>query len=382
MQTINSICILRLSALGDICNLLPSIWQLRAKFPKAKIVWIIGKEGLELLKSVDIAKDNIEIILYDKSTGFKGMVSIWRKFKHRKFDVFCIMQTALRANILSLGIKAKIKLGYDWSRSKDGHYFFANRHIEKSGEKKVIEAYFDFLKYLGIKNLKWQWHLNLTSLNKDKFDFIDKKFFLLNPCSSSPKRDLDAEVYAKTLFEIWQKYKIIGVITGINSDYAKKVATKILTQVKKLDSAENSQNLTGAWLDITGKTSIGELWSLVAKSEFVISPDSAILHLAAAVNKPPIGLYANKNPDYTGAIFGDAYFVSKYSQAAEKYLQKYTSTGIYRHTKNFKKTKYKKLKFGTSIKSAQAMELIKAEDILDKVSLIILLKNLKQDYKK
>lgn len=378
MHNINSICILRLSALGDICNLLPSIWQLRANFPKAKIVWIIGKEGLELLKSVDIAADNIEIVLYDKSTGFKGMRAIWHKLKPIKFDVFCIMQTALRANILSLGIKAKIKLGYDWARSKDGHYFFANDHIEKSGEKKIIEAYFDFLRYLGIKQPKWQWRLNLQDLNKDKFSFIDKKYFLLNPCSSSPKRDLKPEIYAKTLVEIWQKHRIIGVITGINSDYTKDFAEKILTHTKNLARAENKENSTGAWVDVTGKTTIGELWSLVAKSEFVISPDSAILHLAAAVKKPPIGLYANKNPDYTGAIFGDAYFVSKYSQAAQKYLRKYVSTGIYRHTKNPKKTKYKRLKFGASIKSAQAMELIRPEDILNKVDLAILLKELNQ----
>lgn len=397
MKNPKSICVLRLSALGDVCNILPSISQLSENFSDAKIVWILGKEVATILESVNLCK-NVEIVIYDKSTGLRGMRQIWQKLGKTKFDVFCIMQTALRANILSLGIKAKIKLGYDWARSKDGHYFFANRHIKKSPDKKIIEAYFDFLRYLGIKNPKWQWRLQLEKLDAKEFDFIEHKYFLLNPCSSSPKRDLSPQVYAEVMFQIWQKYKIIGVITGVNSDYVRNFASSILQKLAKLqkasidfekvngayvDSEENSLNfkkVNGAYRDLVGKTTIAQLWALVEKAEFVISPDSAILHLAAATQTPPIGLYANKNPDYTGSIFGDAYFVSKYSQAAEKYLGKSVQTGIYKNDFLSKNKGFfnKKLKFGTSIKSAQAMQLIKAQDILNKVELAILMQDLKQ----
>lgn len=378
MRNIKSLCVLRLSALGDVCNIAPSIWELRDKFPNARIVWILGKNEAPILNSLDLK--NIEVVIYDKSTGFAGMLKIWRNLRKTKFDVFCIMQNALRANILSLGIRAKIKLGFDWARSKDGHYFFANRHIEKSGDKKIIEAYFDFLKYLGIKNPKWHWRLKLKRLDRKKFNFIDKKYYLLNPCSSSPKRDLSPKIYAELIFEIWQKYKIKCLISGVGSEYVKSFADSILTELGVLENSR-CKKATGAYENLVGKTNIDELWSLVEKSEFVISPDSAILHFASAVQVPPIGLYANKNPDYTGSIFGDAYFVNKYEEACEKFLKRSAHTGVYRFVENPRKSPYKKVRFGKSIKSADAMKLIKTQDILNKVSLAILLKDLAKNSK-
>lgn len=40
-----SLCILRLSAIGDVCNVLAVVQQIQRYWPQTEITWIIGKNG-------------------------------------------------------------------------------------------------------------------------------------------------------------------------------------------------------------------------------------------------------------------------------------------------------------------------------------------------
>ena len=46
---VNSICILRLSAIGDVTHALPVVATLQNRFPDAKITWVIGKIEYKLM---------------------------------------------------------------------------------------------------------------------------------------------------------------------------------------------------------------------------------------------------------------------------------------------------------------------------------------------
>lgn len=47
---INSICIVRLSALGDVLMAVPLIRTLQASFPETKLTWIISKPAFDLVE--------------------------------------------------------------------------------------------------------------------------------------------------------------------------------------------------------------------------------------------------------------------------------------------------------------------------------------------
>ncbi len=56
---INTICILRLSAIGDVCHAVAAVQAIQAVHPHASITWIIGKiehKLLEGLPGVDFIK--------------------------------------------------------------------------------------------------------------------------------------------------------------------------------------------------------------------------------------------------------------------------------------------------------------------------------------
>lgn len=46
------------------------------------------------------------------------MKSVWQQLKSERFDALLDMQVALRASALSLGIKAKYRIGFSKNRTK------------------------------------------------------------------------------------------------------------------------------------------------------------------------------------------------------------------------------------------------------------------------
>ncbi len=62
-----SICILRLSAIGDVTHVVPVIRAIHKHLPQAKITWIIGKLEARLLSGLP----GVEFIVFDKK-GWLG----------------------------------------------------------------------------------------------------------------------------------------------------------------------------------------------------------------------------------------------------------------------------------------------------------------------
>ena len=101
-----SLCILRLSAVGDICHTLPIIRTLQQAWPDTRLTWIIGKLEHSLVGDIS----GIEFIIFDKAKGFKAYRGLRQQMKGRHFDVLLHMQMSLRASLASLLVLGAISL--------------------------------------------------------------------------------------------------------------------------------------------------------------------------------------------------------------------------------------------------------------------------------
>ena len=59
-----SICLLRLSALGDVTHVLPLVHARQRAWPDVALTWIIGKGEQRLLDGLP----GVEFVVYDKQT--------------------------------------------------------------------------------------------------------------------------------------------------------------------------------------------------------------------------------------------------------------------------------------------------------------------------
>ncbi|WP_197475053.1 glycosyltransferase family 9 protein, partial [Oleiphilus sp. HI0079] len=151
MSSPESICILRLSALGDVCNAVAAVQAIQKSFSEAKITWIIGKLEHQLVYDLP----GIEFIVFEKARGKAAIDDLKTAMQNRSFDVLLHMQVAMRANRLARLIPAKKKLGYDWKRAKEGHSLVINERIPpllpKSSEQHVLDSFISFALKLGAK---------------------------------------------------------------------------------------------------------------------------------------------------------------------------------------------------------------------------------------
>jgi heptosyltransferase I len=306
---INSICIVRLSAIGDATHVLPVIATLQKNYPNAKITWVIGMLEYKLMQGLE----GVDFVIYDKKKGFKGYLALRKQLKHITFDALLHMQYSLRGNIAAWMIKAKTRIGFDKKRSRELHGFRLNKRIQAVDKQHVLDGFMEFAVALDIKEKIYQW--NITTSDKDKEYAAgvidkDKKNVIISPCSSNKLRNWSNENYAIICDYIIEKYGAQVILCSSPSPFEKQTAQ----QIEKL--AKHSVT------NVAGKDTLKQLFAMMDAADLVISPDSGPMHIANAAQTPVIGLHGATTSKRSGAYSFRHLAVDCFDQAAKEILKK------------------------------------------------------------
>lgn len=303
-QAPKSLCVLRLSAIGDVCHVLAAVQQIQKYWPETEISWIVGKTEAQLLAGIP----NAELIVYDKKSGWKGVLALWRQLKHRRFDALLNMQTAFRASVLSFGIKARYKIGFGKQRAREGQWLFTNRKVQDPQNPHVLDGFMAFVEYLGVPVEAPHWQLAVSEQDKEAVKpYIDpaRKNLIISPCSSKAEKDWLVERYAKVA-NIAHQHNVNVILCGSPA----KREVEILQKITALCDFQP--------VNLSGKTNLKQLVALIGMADLVISPDSGPAHMATTQGTPVIGLYAYHNPLRTGPYNNLANVVSVYEKNVRK----------------------------------------------------------------
>ncbi|HEY8035977.1 MAG TPA: lipopolysaccharide heptosyltransferase II [Methylobacter sp.] len=78
----------------------------------------------------------------------------------------------------------------------------------------------------------------------------------------------------------------------------------------KADAAQINQKTSGLCTDFTGRTSLAEAVDLMSLADTVVSNDSGLMHVAAALNKKLIAVYGSSDPGFTPPLNDKAQVIS------------------------------------------------------------------------
>mgnify|MGYP001026501073 CR=1 FL=1 len=203
-----SLCILRLSALGDATHTLPVVRAIQQHWPGTRISWIIGKLERRLLAGVD----QVEFIVFDKRGGWPEVRRLRAALRGRRFDVLLHLQVAARANLLSRLVEAPVRLGWDRARSRDFHHWFSNCRVASVPMQHQVQGFLEFPRALGIAVGAPRWDLPVAA-DAAAWAALTDAFFptgvriatyrqLLLAVPDAPRRlyDLDALLWADVPF--------------------------------------------------------------------------------------------------------------------------------------------------------------------------------------
>lgn len=337
-----SLCILRLSAIGDICHTLPVVRTIQQAWPHTRLTWIISKAEYSLLQGIP----DIEFLVFDKSRGAAAYRDIRRQLKSRSFDALLHMQMSLRASLISLFVQAPIKLGFDRARAHDLQWLFTNRKIAPRQQQHVLDSLFGFSEALGINARDLRWDIPIAEQDVQRArELADpaRPYLVISPSSSKPYRNWHVVGYAKLADYAATRYGLRVCITGGNTQLEQQLAAEICARVS-----------TDKIVNLVGQTSLKQLLAVLQHAVCVIAPDSGPAHMATAVGTPVIGLYACTNPNRARPYLSAEWTVNRYPEAVQEKYHKPVEA----------------LPWGTRVRDPGTMERISIEEVqatLDKL---------------
>ena len=330
-----SICLLRVSALGDVTHVLPLLHALRRALPDAPVTWVIGKAEHRLLDGLP----GVRFIEYDKRAGLAGMRAV-RQQCNAPFDALLQMQVSARANLLSAFIRARRRIGYDRARSRDGHGLVINERIAHRPGVHVLDAISSFGEPLGLARVDAAWNLPVPddahAWARAQWPEDATRTLVISPCSSHALRNWRAERYAALAdHAVFQGWRV--VLCGGRSQLERETGNAILATMR------------APAVDLIGKDTLKQLPALLARADLLVTPDSGPMHIANAMGTAVLGLHAATNPRRSGPYSERRYCVDRYDDAARKYRGKPAAA----------------LKWGTRIEADGVMDLVTVDDAIE-----------------
>ncbi len=291
---------------------------------------------------------DIDFVVFDKSGGLESVRRLRSALRGRRFDLLLHMHPTLRANLVSLAVSAKVRLGFDRARAKDWQGLFTNCRIESKDRQHVMDGLFGFAQAVGVSDRVLRWDIPLSGADRAfaaEQSGEGQPLLVLSPCSSARRgrrenfRNWRPEHYAAVADHAVARHGARVVMTGDATEEAHAFTRPVLAEARE------------AIVDLVGKTSLKRLLALLERAVALVCPDSGPAHMGTAVGTPVVGLYSSTNPDRAGPYESLDYTVNKYAEAVmEEYGRPVDD-----------------LRWGTRVHNHSAMELISVEEVCRQV---------------
>ncbi|MCP4981298.1 MAG: glycosyltransferase family 9 protein [Gammaproteobacteria bacterium] len=333
-----NICIVRLSALGDVTHAVPVLRAIQQNWPRTRITWICASLEHKLLSAID----GVRFIVLDKKGGWKAYRNLRRELAGEKFDIMLQMQTSTRANITGACVKANIKLGWDKFRARDYHRLFMTHAIPQTRQQHQVQGHLSFARTIGLDAREPVWDFPIAD---EAIAFAEsvlpatQRILLISPCSSHPWRNWRNERYAAVADYAVERHGMAVVLSGGPSEFEQASGEAIEAAMKN------------PVINLVGKDTLPQLVALLKRVDIVLCPDTGPAHLASALGTPVIGLHACTWSKRSGPYHSLHLCVDKFAEAARRYRNK----------------EPQQLRWGTRIEMEGVMDLVEVDAVIERL---------------
>ena len=295
------ICLIRTSAIGDTVHALAMVNALRHGYPDAHLTWVLQTIPHEMVKM----QPGIDrFITFNRKGSLAEWRTLIRRLRQHEFDLVIAPQASAKVSLLTLLAPAKVKLGFDWRRSRELLYITTNHHIPPRPMRHVQDQFFEFIEYLGIENFPVQWDFQFTETERtwqqNFFADIKRPVIGFVIASAHPEKDWPPKFYAKLMDDLDKRLDLQPMMIGGPSERERQIAEKILSLCQSRPIIALEKPIRHTMLQLDG-------------CRLVIAPDTGPLHISVALDTPTIGLYGYSNPKRCGPYKFRDLLIDKYN---------------------------------------------------------------------
>lgn len=308
-----NILIIKPSSLGDIVHALPVLHGLRARYPAARIAWLVGSSFAALLENHPQIN---ELIRFDRARFGR----LWRSpailleflrfaaaIRRRRFDLVVDLQGLIRS-----GLIARLSGGHSVGPAAAREFawaFYSRRVRPPPGAEHAVDKNLAIAAACGAAVATPVFDLAVTDAERARARELlrgrggadggggtdsggrDGPFIALLPGARWPSKLWPPLRFAELIDRLAQHGRPRCVLLGAPSE--RPIAAAIV-------AAPVLAACTAPPLDLVGRTNLRELTAVLSLAAQVICLDSGPMHIAAALGRPIVALFGPTNPRRTG----------------------------------------------------------------------------------
>ncbi len=285
-SNVNKILLIRVEHIGDVILATPAFRALKEKYPDAKIDVLVRSNSKIILEG----NKNVKAIEFNPPWLAKGgslseVFSMIPKLKKEKYDIIIDMHGDPR-NILLSSLIGGYRIGFGIR----GFGFLLNK-VVKWDEKHIIERNLDLTRSIGAdtKNKQTEIILSKEDLKYSNKIFSENKItnaVCINPGAGRKEKMWTSEGWADVADYLIEKgFNVI--FTGSRNE---------IHEVNKIKSLMNDER----YIDLTGKTDLKQMASIIKRCKLVVGPDTGPIHIAKAVKTSTFAIFGPENPNIWG----------------------------------------------------------------------------------
>jgi lipopolysaccharide heptosyltransferase II len=273
--------IVRTDRIGDLILSTPVAEVLKRNYPKSRVTMLVSPYTEDLLQN----NPWVDEVITDDNTGFKGLLKSIKILREGKFDVVVLLRPTLRLAFLLFfsGIKVRIGTGYRAYQFLFNYKIYQHR---KTIKKHELEYNLDMLAPLGVSFEKILPKIYLSpeeeNYSRQIYDDLDIKKddikIVIHPGSGGSSLNYPLEKFAILADKLIEELSAKIILTGNKKE---------LMQSEKMKSWMKYQPF-----DLTGKTELRHLCSLLKGADLLISNSTGPMHIATAVGTPIVALFS------------------------------------------------------------------------------------------
>jgi ADP-heptose:LPS heptosyltransferase len=265
------------SSLGDIAHGLQVVASIKAQQPPWRVSWIVRDIFAPLVRASTVVD---QAYVFRRHEGARAFLRLMREVRRREFDLVFDLQGLLRSGLMTKWSRAKRKAGRADAREGAGIFYGEKVPPPPAGPPAhVLDALLQFCTVVGAQP-ELRGPLHFREMERLNLDFMEplrgQRPVLMFP--DSRREELKWGGYAQ--------FSSLLVREG-----GRKV---VWAGAAYLPCRETFPD--GAFVNLTGNTSLTSLAALMQRADWVIANDSGPMHLAAALHLKTLGIFGPSDP--------------------------------------------------------------------------------------
>jgi len=289
LETISRILVIRQdSRLGNLVLMSPLLNDLKSAFPNAEIDVLIS-EGFEEILSRNPNVDSILVFEKTKSRLIPWSYPLFiLNLRRNKYDLAIDVSDGYHFSfnnvLLTYLSGARYRLGYDRGDARS----FLNILVPLPPKNTYMsDALLGLAKFISPNVGKFPMTYYLSDSDKrfaDKWLRIHNimdfdSFFAIHPGGKEKKR--------------WGAKNFAALIDRINEEIGTKVV--VIGGKSEKNIVNNIKDFSKTQLEVLENVKVGEMAAVIDRCNIFISGDTGPMHVAAALNRPTIGIFISSN---------------------------------------------------------------------------------------